>query len=93
MLYYVQNAEEFHNGTIDDFSDAFDLMDRYRTKVGLSTTIVDDMEDLNAQLRLDLQGRLSSIEEVDMAERCKNILYSSPASRELYLYIINRTSL
>ena len=20
MLYYVQNAEEFHNGTIDDFS-------------------------------------------------------------------------
>ena len=53
---------------IDDFSDAFDVMDRYRTKVGLSTTIVDDMEDLNAQLRLDLQGRLSSIEEVDMAE-------------------------
>ena len=64
----TNNDGDLIRSAIDDFSDAFDLIDRYRTKVGLSTTIIDDMEDLNAQLAIDLQGRLTSIEEVDMAE-------------------------
>ena len=59
----TNNDGDLIRSAIDDFSDAFDLIDRYRTKVGLSTTIIDDMEDLNAQLAIDLQGRLTSIEE------------------------------
>ena len=53
---------------IDDFTGAFDLLNQTRTTVGLSTRIVLDMEDLSNQLQLNLSGRLSSVEDADVAE-------------------------
>ena len=52
---------------IDDFDDAFDQMDIVRTEVGTNTKRALDMIDLTQTLQLELQNRLSSVEDVDIA--------------------------
>jgi flagellar hook-associated protein 3 FlgL len=52
---------------IDDFDDAFDQLDVVRTEVGTNTKRALDMIDLTQTLQLELQNRLSSVEDIDIA--------------------------
>jgi flagellar hook-associated protein 3 FlgL len=53
---------------IDDFDDGLDQLDVVRTGVGTNTKRALDMIDLTQSLQVELQGRLSSVEDVDITE-------------------------
>ena len=53
---------------IDEFDAGFDQLDDYRTKIGTNTRRALDMIDLTKNLQIELQTRLSSVEEVDLTE-------------------------
>jgi flagellar hook-associated protein 3 FlgL len=52
---------------IDDFDDGLDQLDIVRTEVGTNSKRAIDMIDLTQSLQVELQGRLSSVEDVDIA--------------------------
>ena len=53
---------------IDDFDDGLDQLDVVRTGVGTNSKRAMDMIDLTQSLQVELQGRLSSVEDVDIAQ-------------------------
>lgn len=52
---------------IDEFDDGLDQLDVVRTEVGTNSKRAIDMIDLTQSLQVDLQGRLNSVENVDIA--------------------------
>ena len=52
---------------IDDFDDGLNQLDVVRTEVGTNTKRALDMIDLTQNLQVQLQDRLSSVEDVDIA--------------------------
>ena len=55
-------------GLITEFDAVFDQLDVYRTKIGTNTRRALDMIELTESLQIELQTRLSSVEEVDLTE-------------------------
>jgi len=53
---------------IDEFDAGLNQLDLIRTEVGTNTKRALDMLDLTQTLQMELQGRLSSVEDVDLAE-------------------------
>jgi flagellar hook-associated protein 3 FlgL len=64
----VANDVDSVRDAIDDFDDAFSQIDVYRTKTGMSQRISMDMQELSESFEIDLQARLSSVEDANIAE-------------------------
>ena len=57
---------------IDDFDAGINQLDLVRTEVGTNTKRALDMVDLTETLQMELRNRLSSVEDVDIAEALTN---------------------
>ena len=57
----IQNA-------MTDFDDVFDKMGNYLTRIGGEVNIAEDMYDVATSIEMNLTERLSSVEDVDVAE-------------------------
>jgi len=55
-------------GSLDDFDAVFDQLNNYQTRIGTEMNIASDMEELAQNIKIHVSERLSSIEDVDMAE-------------------------
>jgi flagellin-like hook-associated protein FlgL len=53
---------------VDQFDDAFDHMNRVRTRMGTEMNIAMDMDEIAETLEANMRQRLSSIEDADMPE-------------------------
>jgi len=55
-------------GSLGDFDAVFDQLNNYQTRIGTEMNIASDMEELAQNIKIHVSERLSSIEDVDMAE-------------------------
>jgi flagellar hook-associated protein 3 FlgL len=53
---------------IGEFDDVFKKMGNYLTRIGGETNIAEDMYEVASTIELNLTERLSSVEDVDVAE-------------------------
>jgi flagellar hook-associated protein 3 FlgL len=62
------NDDTLINGALDDFEAVFDQMNNYQTRIGTEMNIASDMAELAQNIEIQVAERLSSIEDVDMAD-------------------------
>jgi flagellar hook-associated protein 3 FlgL len=68
------NDDTLINGALDDFEAVFDQMNNYQTRIGTEMNIASDMAELAQNIEIQVAERLSSIEDVDMADAMTRFL-------------------